>query len=296
MSLDGIWKAIDERYGEFPPQLRRAARFVRENPQQVALHSLRTLASDAGVSPASMTRLVQALDFTSWEAFQARYRAWLTGDDGQGVFSGPAGRLVRGAREAGSRDVLLDAIAADEAANIGQALAPGSRAALEDGARLLAEAPVIWVLGLRSCYAVAFAFHYSLSLFAPRASLVGAAGGLLLDDLHRIEPGHALVAISVAPYSRETVEAIRFARRAGAGVVGISDAPLSPIARAADVALVAGNASAAHIASPIGPLAAAQALALLVLARLGEPAVERLRHREAALAATSAYLPGDPLT
>ena len=292
VSLDGIWKTIDERYGAFSPQLRRAARFVRENPQRVALQSLRALAGEAGVSPASMTRLTQALDFASWDAFQDQHRDWLTTGSG-GVFSGPAGRLLRQSHKAGSQDALVDDIAAAETRNVALALARDGRTALHEAAALLAGSPAIHVLGVRSCHAVAFAFHYSLSLFAPRVVLVGGTGGLLLDDMHRVEAGDALVAISVAPYSRETVDAVRFAKGVGAAIVGITDAPLSPIAREADIALIAGNASAAHIASPIGPMAAAQALALLVMARLGEPAIDRMRSHEAALAAISAYLPED---
>lgn len=290
MPLQGVWKRIEQRYGGFPPQLRRAARFVREHPQDVALQSLRTVAGRAGVSPTSMSRLLQSLEFESWDAFQAEHRDWLTAGR-QGVFSGRADRLISGARVPGAEDELLDAVAEAERANVGAALAPEHRPALRKAADLLVAAPAITILGIRSCFPVAFSLHYTLSLFAPHARLMMAAGGSLLDDLHHLSEGDALVVVSVTPYSREIVEAARLARAAGVSVVGITDRPLSPVARLAEVALIAGNDSPAHIASPIGPLAVAQALALLVLSRSGETALEALRRREATLEATAAYIP-----
>lgn len=290
MTLQRVWKRIEQGYGGFPPQLRRAARFVREHPQDVALQSLRTVAGRAGVSPTSMSRLLQSLEFESWDAFQAEHRDWLT-EGRPGVFSGRADRLISGARAPGAEDELLDAVAEAERANVRAALAPELRPALRKAADLLAAAPTITILGIRSCFPVAFGLHYTLSLFAPHTRLMMAAGGSLLDDLHHLSEGDALVVVSVTPYSREIVEGARLARAAGVSVVGITDRPLSPVARLANVALVAGNDSPAHIASPIGPFAVAQALALLVLSRSGEAALEALRRREATLEATAAYVP-----
>lgn len=290
MPLQEIWQRIEARYGAFSPQLRRAARFVREHPQDVALQSLRTVSRQAGVSPTSMTRLTQALDVETWDAFQATHRAWLTAGR-PGVFSGKADRLISGTRKPGAEDHLLDAVAEAERANIAHALDAAARGELRRAADLLASAPAVSVAGIRSCFPVAFSLHYSLSLFMPNVRLMTGTGGSLLDELHHLRAGDALVVVAVSPYSRETVEVARHARSAGVRVVGITDGPLTPVARLSDITLAAGNDSPAHIASPIGPIAVAQALAVLVLARAGEGALETLRRREATLEATSAYLP-----
>lgn len=293
MALQEIWQRIESRYGAFSPQLRRAARFVRENPQDVALHSLRTLSRQAGVSPTSMTRLMQALDFNAWDTFQAEHRAWLTSGS-QGVFSGRADRLINGSRTPGAEELLLDAIVAAEKDNVARALEPQARRSLAQAADLLVAAPAVAIAGIRSCFPVAFSLHYSLSLFMPDARLMTGMGGTLLDELHHLHEDDALVVISVAPYSRETVEVARHARRAGVRVVAVTDGALTPVARLAEVTIVATNDSPAHIASPIGPIAAAQALAILVLARAGDGALEALRRRETTLEAISAYLPQEP--
>lgn len=290
MPLEDIWQRIETGYKNFSPQLRRAAHFVRSHPQDVALRSLRGCAGLAGVSPASMTRLIQALDFDSWDAFQAEHRAWLTGER-PGVFSRRADRLVRKARKPGAEDALLDAIIVTEQENLSAALGRTSRYELKEATNMLASASGIAIVGIRSCFPVAFSLHYSLSLFLRGVRLMTGTGGALHDDLHFLRADDVLVVISVSPYSRETVEVARLARDAGVRIVAITDGPLTPVALLADITLVAPNDSPAHIATPIGPIAVAQALASLVLARSGDDALEILRHREATLEAIFAYLP-----
>ncbi len=290
MSLQDIWQRIEARYESFSPQLQHAARFVREHPEDVALTSMRGLATRAGVSPAAMSRLTQALGFESWDALQARHRDWLTLGR-QGVFSGPADKLLTGIKAPGAEDVFLDALRAAECNNVDAAFAPMSRDALKRAVNLLGNARSISVFGIRSCFPVAFSIHYSLSLFSRHARLATGTGGVLLDELDHLGEKDALIVISVAPYSREALDAARRGKDVGARIVALTDSPLSPIALLGDVALVAGNASPAYIASPIGLLAMAQALTTLLFTRAGDDALVALRRREAALAAASAYLP-----
>lgn len=289
MPLQQLWHRIESRYGGFSPQLQRAARFVREHPQEIALSSLRSIAGRAGVSPATVTRLMQALQIDSWAAFQALHRQWLTAGQG-GVFSGPADRVIADARRPGARDQLLDCMARSEGLNIESALGLQGRNALRRAADLLADAPVVVIAGLRSSFPVAYGLHYALSLFLSGAVLIPVAGATLSDGLPHLRPGAALVAVSISPYSRDTVELARRARESGARIIALTDGPLSPLARIADVTLTARTDSPSHLASVTGLIALAQALAMLVLARAGDAALQAMRHRETILETTSAYL------
>ena len=44
MPIEAVWRRIERRYEDLTPQMRKAARYVRGNPQDVALNSLRALA------------------------------------------------------------------------------------------------------------------------------------------------------------------------------------------------------------------------------------------------------------
>ena len=213
------------------------------------------------------------------------HRDWLAGS---GAFSGRARSLADG-----PRDTLLDRVAESELANVRAGLAPARRARLQQATRLLRDAPAVGVLGLRSCHPVAFALHYGLSLFRDDVVLVGGAGGTMLDALGDLPAGAALVAISAAPYSRETVEAARHAQGTGLRIVAMTDGDLTPLSRLAEITLVSANEGPGHLASVTGFMALAQGLASLALAESGEAGLAALRRREAFLAARSVYLPED---
>ena len=289
MPIEAVWRRIERRYEELTPQMRKAARYVRGNPQDVALNSLRGLARHADVSPAAMTRLTRALDYPSFDDFQAAHRDWLT-RAAPAAFSGKAGEIVAKSRGQGAEDELLDGVVMAEKANIDGALSPTRRDRLRAAADRIIAAPGLGILGIRSCFPVAFSLHYSLSLFLSKARLLSGTGRPVADELDLLAPGDVLVAVTVAPYSRQVVEIVDHAARRGIDVIAITDDHLSPIARAAEIALISENASPSHIASPTAPIAVGQALAMLVLARAGEAGLETMRKREAMLEATDAYL------
>ncbi|MFC3061819.1 MurR/RpiR family transcriptional regulator [Paenirhodobacter populi] len=286
MDLAQLWQRLETRYDDFPPKLREAATYVRENPSDIALHSLRRIAREAAVSPGTLLRFVQSLGFPGWEEFQNLHRDWLTEANGA-VYSGRADSTL----QADGPDTLIAQIAEAEAANAVSGLHPEQRARLNAAAAMLSRGRTVAVLGLRSCHAVACSLAYSLSLFHPGTRLMAATGGMLLDSLHTLRPGDVLVAISVAPYSRETVEAARFAQNAGLEILALTDAPLGPVARLADVTLTATNGGPAHLASVTGLVSLSQALACLTLASRGAAGLDALRRYEASLATRSSFLP-----
>jgi hypothetical protein len=98
---------------------------------------------------------------------------------------------------------------------------------------VIVKARRVFVLGQRSCYPVAFHFAYVFGLAGGRTRLLDAPGGTGSDALRDAQKGDALLAISVKPYTRTTVEVTRHAARCGVSVVAITDSAVSPLARAA---------------------------------------------------------------
>lgn len=289
MALGDVWARIDQGYDDFSPRLRRAARYLRAHPQEIALQSLRTVSRQADVSPTSMTRLAHALGYDNYEMIRAQYREWLKEGRSE-PFSDRAGKVMGGTGKAGGDAAVIATIAEAERANIAASLSPERYAELAEAADMIVAAPSSTILGIRSSFPIAFGLHYALALFMPQIRLVAGTGVSLLDDLHMLGAGDCFITVSVAPYSSDTINAARFAARKGASILAITDGPLSPLARMAKVALSAGNDSPSHIASPIGPMAVAHVLAQLVLTRSGATALETLRKREEALEAMQAYV------
>src|SRR5215470_15834162 len=88
-------------FDAMPGQLRAAARYVLERPRDVALLSMREQARQAGVQPATMTRLAQRLGFDGYESIRGLYADAIR-SGGLG-FAGRAGAQVASQKRKGDR-------------------------------------------------------------------------------------------------------------------------------------------------------------------------------------------------
>jgi DNA-binding MurR/RpiR family transcriptional regulator len=275
MSMDAPLDRLRLALPELPPRLREAARYLAEHAFDATTRSMRELAADAGATPASFTRLAQALGYSGWEPLRA---ALVEARRPAAPFSGRAQGM------GAARDDLPAAMLAADAAALGR-LEAGPVAA---AAAALHGAPRIWCAGFRSCRAVAGLLHYQLRLFRPEARLVGAEGPEELD-LEGFAARDAVVVASFAPYSAEAVRTAAAARRAGAMLVALVDSPLAPVVRGAAHLLRFEADGPGFFHSLTGAVSLAQALAAAVFAQGGAAAMERLRQSEARLAELSRY-------
>lgn len=64
--------------------------------------------------------------------------------------------------------------------------------------------------------------------------------GVIRDDIERLGKKDALVAISLAPYTRATIELAARASQRGAAVLAVTDSAVSPVAQVASNVLLCG--------------------------------------------------------
>jgi DNA-binding MurR/RpiR family transcriptional regulator len=206
--LHGEMLAVFDR---MPTQLQAAARWALDNPQDVALLTVREQAKRAGVVPATMTRLAQRLGFGGYDAVRDLYAENLR-RRASSVFSPKAAALVARRKLTGEASLAHDLIDTllHQMAGLSSTESLGQLAAAVDA---IAKARRIFVLGQRSCYPVAFHFAYVFGLAGGQTRLLDAPGGTGSDALRDAQKDDALLAISVKPYTRTTVEVTRHAAR-----------------------------------------------------------------------------------
>jgi DNA-binding MurR/RpiR family transcriptional regulator len=93
-----------------------------------------------------------------------------------------------------------------------------------------------------------------------------------------------VLAVSVAPYTRATVEVVQFAQARSIPVVAITDSAVSPLARAAAGSVLAAVGGPSFFHSMAAPFVVGEILAALVAGRGGDEALEELRRAEEQLA------------
>jgi DNA-binding MurR/RpiR family transcriptional regulator len=269
--------------GGLSPELLRAARWIEAHPREVALHSMRECGRRAGLAPATLTRLAQALGFQGFEAIKHRCQESFSAEGG---YAGRAEMLQASARQDKDWLALLNEAQHANSASVGGL---NQTPQLEAAADAMLKARRVFFLGLRASHGLALHLHYTYGLLAPNGILVQGLGGTLEDQVGDMGPDDLLVVTSSASYTRQTVEAVAQARRQGTPVVALTDSALSPIARQAAYTLLFRTDSPSYFHSMVGALALIEALAAAVAVRGGRKVLAHLQARQDRLDSEGAY-------
>jgi Transcriptional regulators len=277
-----LTRQIVGEFDRMSGQLQKAARYVLDQPREVALLTMRQQAKAAGVQPATMTRLAKHLGLEGYEAVRELYAQAFR----QGGFD-----LARRADEQVARQKLRgdQALAAEISSSFAGQIAalaePEILAQLVAAAETLARARRIYCLGMRSCFPAIAYFHYVTSLVRDGVVLFDGLGGVGADGLRNAASDDVLLVNTVRPYTRAVVEAVDYAQARKVPVVAITDSAVSPVADRAQHVILASidSPSFFHAMSPA--FAAAEILASLVAGRGGANALKALEETEAQLAA-----------
>ncbi len=241
-----------------PRRLRQCADHIAANIDRIAVSTVAELAAGADVPPSALMRFCQILGYSGFSEMQKLFRdAYSPGfpdystrlqnlkQGGAGTPSALLGEFI----EAGRLSLEALAKSADEAA-LAQAVA------------LLSAADTIHVIGLRRAFPVASYLAYVFDKMAVPAMLHEGTGKL--DHRHALRPGDAVLAITFAPYSEETIALAQDARDRGLAVVALTDRITSPLARTGDAILTVPEVDFGAFRSLSATLALAIALAVAV--------------------------------
>ena len=287
MDRGPLAEQIIKTFDDMPAQLQAGARYVLDRPRDVALLSMREQARQAGVQPATMTRLAKRLGMEGYDEVRELYAAAVR-DGGLG-FAGKAGVQVVSQKLKGDR-----ALAADMLKSIGKQIerlaAPTNLDRLVAAARALASARRIYCLGLRSSHSVAWHLHYVLTLVGDRSIHIDGIGATGADALARATNRDILLVASVMPYTRLTVELAEYAARRGIAVVAITDSEVAPLAQIAQDVIVVPTESPSFFHAMSPAFAVAEVLGAVIAGRGGEDALASLRHSDGHLAALNTHL------
>ncbi|WP_423194933.1 Transcriptional regulator, RpiR family [Cupriavidus sp. H19C3] len=283
-TLDALLAQLRTDFPYLSAQFQEGARYLLDHPREVAIHSMRKVAANAGVQPATLVRLSQSLGFEGWQGLRELF-ADAVREGGTQPYARRARKVVR---DSGSNRLLAEMIEAQHR-NL-DALGAANADTLPRAADLLAAAPNVHVAGFRSCFPVAFTFHYVYRLFRSSVQLIRGDAGTIEMELRGLAPRDAVVVASFAPYSQESLRVAEAAREAGCKVIALTDSSVAPIALDADCTLLFSVESPSFFPSITAGVAMMEALVEQLLARKGKGAIRALEATEGQLHRTGAYV------
>ncbi|HRL20581.1 MurR/RpiR family transcriptional regulator [Alcaligenes sp. SDU_A2] len=282
-NLSTLTQRIQAQFATMSPQFQVGVRYVLDHAEQVPLLSMRQIAVQAGVQPATLLRLAQSLGYAGWGDFKAVFTQAIHGQTGR-RYAEQARAVVRNRHNPDRFEQTLSA----QIDNL-SALRELNQDRLPSAVQLLNRARRVYVAGFRASFAHAFTFHYQYRLFRPSVVLLRGDAGTLEMDLRALQKDDVLVLFGFAPYSQEGVRAHQAARQAGARVLAICDSLLAPIALEADTTLLFGTDVPSFFPSGVAAQALVEVLVEHVLAKAGRKAVSGIELAENQLHQSGAY-------
>ncbi len=102
----------------------------------------------------------------------------------------------------------------------------------------------------------------------------------MFEQIYRMSEDDVVIGISFPRYSKRTLKAMEFAKTRKAGVITITDSPLSPMIQFADCSLIARSDMASFVDSLVAPLSLINALIVALCIKKKDTVVEALENLE----------------
>jgi DNA-binding MurR/RpiR family transcriptional regulator len=284
----GSEDVIDElrrQYDRLTQSQKRIAEYIVDHPDRVAFSTVDQMAGQLGVNPSTIVRFTYRLGLKGFPDLQERTR-----------------QLVRGQLSAASEivnenSVLVHLEGTAFGTSLGQDLQNLRRTIsaikaedLQRASDMIAAARQVYVVGAFNAYSVAF--FLGLALDRIRGNTTVWSGDMTLQASQSLDlgPQDCLIAFTSAPYAVSTQRAAQVAKEARAGVIAVTDTPISAVGQIADVILAAASTGAGLQNSFVAAMAVANALLNGVAAANSEHTLERYGRLAKVLERQDAFL------
>ena len=150
-------------------------------------------------------------------------------------------------------------------------------------------ARTVYLTAVRASYALAYYLQYVGRMALPSMQLIPRHQNSAIDDLNDAGAGDVMMRLHLHPYSRETIDACKFAVKRGVKLILISDSDVVSSEFQADNILVASVLSTHHFACYSGGMALIENLLALLVQQAGTSARDRIKSYEDLRVENNAY-------
>jgi len=282
--MENILDKISDTFQELTPSQRKVAQYVYHNINEAFLLNSFQIAKTANVSEATVTRFLTNLGFSGFSEFKREIARQVLES-----FS-TTQRLAESAEDLKARGNVFSEILQGDIENIQTLTATISDQLFEQAVNELCSARSIYVLGLRSSYALAFYLTFDLRFFLDKVILIKPGIGDMPEQVLGVTKDDVLVVISFRRYTRESFDIAEKIKKRAGSVIALTNSELSPVAKLADVTLVASTNIPTYIESYTAPMSLINALITAIALRKKDQAISALNKLETTLEEFQTYI------
>ena len=278
----GILAQLKDGAG-FSKGQRRIAAYILENYDKAAFMTASRLGHFAGVSESTVVRFASELGYDGYpgmrKALQDTIRSRLT-----------SVQRIEVARETMDEENVLESVLMADIDKLHITLDECSRESFNQTVEQIVNARHIYIVGMRSSTCLANFLGFYLNLLLENVHIIqDTAVSEVYEQIIRIRSGDVFIGISYPRYSSRTVRAMKFAKTAGAHVIGITDGEASPFVGVADTLLYAKSDMVSFLDSLVAPLSLINALIVSVGLRSKENISDTFKRLETIWAEYDVY-------
>jgi DNA-binding MurR/RpiR family transcriptional regulator len=271
----------------FTPSQQKVAEYLTQHLDDALILKASQLAKEAGVSEATFTRFITRLGFSGFSEFKREIGNFIIRGNST------AERLAESAETFGiSESVFLEILRGD-IENIHKITNGISNELFEKAVAKLSSAKSIYLLGLRSSYALAFYLAFNLRFFLKSVTLIKPGIGDIPEQVLSAGKGDVLIALSFKRFTRDVVNIVEKIKRKKAYIITITNSHLSPIAQLADMSLVVETEIPTYIESFTAPMSLLNAFITAVALKKKKQALPALTKLETEFEAFETYISRD---
>ncbi|MDV6331209.1 MurR/RpiR family transcriptional regulator [Asticcacaulis sp. 201] len=268
-SAEALRSQILESYDGLSKRMKQVARFVLDQPDDLAFETLAVVSQRSGVQPSAVVRFAKNLGFSGANQMQRLIREDLLLNHANLAY----GERVRQFKDrssgayAGGIDILREHAEADRLAlsNLTDTFQAEVFDRFIDG---MDAARVVYIVAVRRTFPVAAYLAYSLQQTGKKTVFIDGVGAFQKQAINTIDGDDLLLAISYQSYAEETLGCIQAANERGAPVFTITDSPLSPLAKLAKLSLIVREAEVRNFRSLASAMCLVQSLVIAYAFRL----------------------------
>ena len=251
-----------DRYDGLSKRLKQVARYVLDEPNELALETLAVIAARCGVQPSAIVRFAQSFGFSGASQMQRLFRDGLLSANAALGYGERVRRFSESVSQTAAGEGLLSEFVDGNILALQNLSETVSEQDMRAAVDLIANAAVVHVAGFRRAFPISAYLAYSLQQLGKHVQFIDGVGGLARPQANTVDRNDLLIAVSFRPYAPETVELAEIAARKGAKILAFSDSRVSPIAKLGTVTLQVRDSEVRSFRSLAASMCLAQAVAI----------------------------------
>lgn len=282
MEMD-LLRQIESAYDSFSKGQKRIADYIINNYDKAVNLTAAKLGRIVGISESTVVRFATELGFKGYPGFQKALEEIV-----KNKLNSIQRITLTTTRLA--EDEILGAVLQSDYDNLRFTKEQMNNEDFNRAIDLISDAKNIYIVGGRSCGALAQFMNYYLNYIFDNVKLISSNSlTVSLEEIHRINSEDVIICISFPRYFIDTVRIIEFSKKRNAKIIAITDSDTSPMTKYADCKLYAKSDMVSIVDSLAAPLSLINALIAALSIRNKERVVSSMEILEDIWAEYSVY-------